>query len=447
MLIFNTLRYSFFPNLLHGVVNTISFILIIIFSLSIGINLSSNNIKSSSNVQRSRLSEIGREDQRLGNLGEEQVLGAKDINTSENEEIEDIPLFSNPFTGETVDEVYIKSNNFTPIAVMIDNSSPAHYVQQNVNKADIVYEGLTEWGITRLMGIYYSPIKEGEDLKIMPVRSIRTNFLDNLQEYNNILIYHVGGANTPNNQETNAVGRILDKKIKSIYYYKGMLYPFYSEEYDPACTNTNIPDYSCKYRTISQLQQVAINNNLEQYNWELDYEYDFLWKYRKIGQSKYFGQSRKGTFQNISYTFSGFSTEEYRAVWQYDSQRKVYLRFTPQNQPRIDQSNNTQIYTENLLVLEKPHKLAVDELHRSVTESNGIGIGHYLSNGEVVEIFWAKKCNECRTRFYYRAESLRNNGGRTITNFDELYPENEIIMNPGKTWVSIINQDQEIEYN
>jgi len=65
-----------------------------------------------------------------------------------------------------------------PLAVMIENS-PAARPQSGLNDACVVYEAITEGGITRFMAIYL----HGAPAVIGPVRSARPHFLNLAREY------------------------------------------------------------------------------------------------------------------------------------------------------------------------------------------------------------------------------------------------------------------------
>ena len=62
--------------------------------------------------------------------------------------------------------------NDLPVAVMIDNAVAAR-PQIGLDRAEIVYEALVEYGITRFMGVYW---RNDADV-IEPVRSARTQYL------------------------------------------------------------------------------------------------------------------------------------------------------------------------------------------------------------------------------------------------------------------------------
>ena len=63
----------------------------------------------------------------------------------------------NPLTGEPLDEAYV---NRRPVAVMLTNLKGA-LPQLGVAQADILYECITEGGITRMLGVWQDPSETG----------------------------------------------------------------------------------------------------------------------------------------------------------------------------------------------------------------------------------------------------------------------------------------------
>ena len=76
-----------------------------------------------------------------------------------------------------------------PIAVMINNLKIAH-PQSGLTNADIIYEAVTEGGITRLMALY-SDIEKID--KVAPVRSARDVFIEMMLPLNAIYV-HIGSS-------------------------------------------------------------------------------------------------------------------------------------------------------------------------------------------------------------------------------------------------------------
>lgn len=80
------------------------------------------------------------------------------------------------------------SDDRRPFAVMIDNH-PVAWPQSGIDRAEYVFEILTEGGITRLMAVF----RGAEAEEIGPVRSARPYFLEFAKEYDAVYA-HVGGS-------------------------------------------------------------------------------------------------------------------------------------------------------------------------------------------------------------------------------------------------------------
>ena len=70
---------------------------------------------------------------------------------------------------------------YRPLAVMIGNHTEAR-PQSGLSSADVVYEGIVEYGITRFMGVFYCGIA-AKTVNLAPVRSARVPYLPWVLEY------------------------------------------------------------------------------------------------------------------------------------------------------------------------------------------------------------------------------------------------------------------------
>lgn len=349
-----------------------------------------------------------------------------DTNANPDTSITPVPTpitYQNPFNGTAISENDFISLKNRPMAVMIDNSPQGRVNQHNLNKADIIYEALVEGGYTRFMPIYYS---DQSDFRVMPVRSTRQVFLDNLTEYNDILIYHVGGANTPNEPRTDAVNRIIRDKIKSIYYYAGNLWKLYNELYDPGCaSNPGIPGYSCKYRMTHDLYQKADEAGYQSEQWEKDRVYAWAWNF---DQNHYTQSDKEAT--KINYNFA--ANRGFDAEWNYDESTRSYLRVIDKK-PLIDKATNEQVRTNTIIVQKIKYRLNVDDQQRVIAFTEGNGEAYIFMNGKAYEVEWKKLCNasdpkQCRTRYYEKSS------------------EKEFVFAPGKIWVSVTRDLEPVTY-
>jgi len=110
-----------------------------------------------------------------------------DISTPGGDENNKPTLYTNPLTGEQSEDDYTATHR--PIGVMINNAKVA-LPQYGIDDADITYEALTEYGITRMLCLY-SDYRNVE--KIGSVRSSRPHFIKFAASHNAIY-FHFGGS-------------------------------------------------------------------------------------------------------------------------------------------------------------------------------------------------------------------------------------------------------------
>jgi hypothetical protein len=342
---------------------------------------------------------------------------------SEGVSIPTVKMIQNPFNGTLMEEEALNALPNRPLAIMMDNSVPARQVQMNLNRADMVYEGLVEAGITRFMGIYYS---DQSDFKVMPIRSVRMLYLDNLTEYNDILLYHVGGANTPESPKTDALNRLIRDKVKSVFYYAGNLWQSYNELYDADCAkNPGIPGYSCKYRFTGELWKKATDAGYQKVKWEPENKFAWGWKFNAdIKES-----DKPAT--TIAYNFA--ANKGFDADWTYDNLTNKYLRKIDKKE-LIDHATNEQVWANTIVVQKIKYQLNVDDKQRVISTTDGTGEAYIFMKGKAYEVTWKKTCDpvkpkECRTRYYNKDDN------------------SEFTFAPGKIWVSITRTQEKVTYN
>jgi hypothetical protein len=103
-----------------------------------------------------------------------------------------------------------------PLIVMVENSVEAR-PHSGMVKADAVYEAVAEGGVTRFMPVFYCAA-QAKDVKVAPVRSVRTYFIDWASEYGETPLFgHVGGANCSADKIGTGYGPCkTDKKAQAI---------------------------------------------------------------------------------------------------------------------------------------------------------------------------------------------------------------------------------------
>ncbi len=102
------------------------------------------------------------------------------------EVVSQAPKFAvNPLTG--VENLSPDKLNTRPVAVMVNNLTPAQKVQTGLDSADIVYETYVEAGITRLLAVYKDISKVGQ---IGTIRSARYSYVDLANGHDAVYIHH-----------------------------------------------------------------------------------------------------------------------------------------------------------------------------------------------------------------------------------------------------------------
>lgn len=284
-----------------------------------------------------------------------------------------------------------------PMAIMINNIKSS-LPQYGISSADILYEIVTEGGITRMMAIYgdYTKIPN-----VCSVRSCRYYFPIFAQGYD--AVYFCFGAN-----ET--LGYPTLKRI-GIDYFDGKTYgtklfdrdqerrKTYALEHTGYVKGPNIPSVlkSEKVRTdlLDEMNKTAFN-------------------FISDGTAK--APSKKScTKVNVQFSYQYYST------FKYDKKKDVYYKSHSGNAHK-DSATGKQLSFTNLFILQT-------DIHnyknQSIMEVDWKGgDGYYVSHGAVCEIKWEKK-SEASSIVYYDKETGE-----------------ELKVNPGKSYIAVAKKGQ-----
>ena len=282
-----------------------------------------------------------------------------------------------------------------PVAVMINNHSAAR-PQSGLNSADIVYETLTESGITRYLAIFWSQVPD----KVGPIRSARQYFLELLNPYDPLYIYD-GCANT-NNPKTDACGNLYTYNIKKIAtigawrFNDGRRYAPHNE-----------------YSSLISAWDYA-----EKMNWG-SFSTIETWKFKSDAPVEERGEKSK---VNIVFHTRINNSGMYDVIWTYDAKTNSYLKETGKKID-IDQEMNTQVYAKSLVIQEVNMHPAYDDAGRIIQDIIGEGKAVFLMDGKIFDGTWKKATRLDRTTYF-------DNEG------------NEVQFNRGRVWISILARSE-----
>lgn len=313
---------------------------------------------------------------------EEEIIGFEEIEKQEEIEQEDPNKIVSPLDGL---KYFPEELSKRPVAVSIDNHPAARW-QAGLKDAEIIYEFQVEFPYTRYLAIFLA--KEPE--RVGPVRSARPYIIYYAMENDGVFV-HVGGSEDAFAE----IKRLGVAEVDGLY--SGAMWRYND-------TGKFAPHNM--YTTLSSIRNEAERKgfrnegNFEKYNFNE----------KSVLLSKQFEVS---TAKKINITYNKENTTDYV----FDDETNHYLRFKDKEK-HLDELDNKQLTAKNIIVLEAP-KSVLDNVGRLYLETIGTGKGIYCTEGEAIEIDWNKDSEKDRTKFYIGNE--------------------ELILNPGNTWIQIVD--------
>lgn len=278
--------------------------------------------------------------------------------------------------------------NLYPVAIMVENAADS-WPQTGLEKANLVWEAITEGSIPRLVAIYAN---DEEIEKIGPVRSARPYYLDWVEPYQPLYM-HVGGS-------PEAL-----KKIRSSEYNLIDLDQFFNWEYYWRDKWRYAPHNV--YTSSELIKQALTDKNLTE---PVDYQ---SWKYKKDLEF----DKRPEQVNNIKINFAD---RYYNIEWQYNRDENNYIRY--QDGEIHKMSDGQWIKTRNIIV-QIGSMAVLDSVGRKRIDTLGEDNAWIYRDGEKIDAIWKKDTIKDVLKYF------DNNG-------------NEIEFNGGTTWVEVIpNQD------
>ena len=292
-------------------------------------------------------------------------------------------------------QIIDEDSNSRPITVMINTHHDA-LPQSGLQDAYLVYEIMTEGGITRTMAVY----KDAKTAKIGAIRSSRHYFLDYALE-NDAIYVHFGWS-------PYAEQDIYSLGINNV---NGMVDSGFWRD-----TNLNRDYEHTAFTNIEKISKTAKNRGYRNTS-----DKDTLLKY-SIDEIDLSLKEGAILANEVVIDYSYYHTTSYV----YDEVNKVYKR-SLSGIKNVDLVTNKQ-YTAKNIITYKVENYTLDKKGRQDLKNIGSGEGYYISNGYAVPITWEKKTREGQTVYRY-------------------LDGKEIVVNDGNTFIQIqpINQKLEIK--
>lgn len=295
-------------------------------------------------------------------------------------------------TGELTppEGLFERRSPFTrrPFAFAIENTPQAR-PQYGLSRARVVYEILTEGGVTRLLAVF-DPQTQG---RVGPIRSARPYFVLKAFEHDAVLV-HSGGS------------------VESYAYIRELAVDHIDEQRN--------------FRPFERTRDRRPPHNLYALFPSLLEEAQRLGLARPVRSATFSvlppGETLEGKRApqvEIRYT------RDYRVQFTYDPERRTYFRFI-NGEPHRDGETRAQLSCGTVIVQITEHKVK-DEEGRIEIRFIGKGSGWMFLEGKAIPITWEKKNMRDKTRFY-------------------LPDGREAKVAPGSVWIEVIDSQEKVVF-
>lgn len=297
-------------------------------------------------------------------------------------------------TGEWIPEDAVEKR---PFAVMLNNIKAAN-PQSGIGQADILYEALTEAGITRFLALFS---KIGEDTpaaeRLGSVRSARHYFVSIADEYDAIFVHY--GETTYATKKMKALG---------IDHITGMYGVGVSSFYR---------DNTIKAPHNAFASLAGIRKAVEKAKFRTEYEEGYE---AHFSFNKEFTVPQDGT--GAVYVTVDFS-DYMKPYFVYDEALGKYRRYQFGSE-HIDYNLNEQLLFDNLIIWLVDQSNIDKNGYQTMAIEEAEGTGYYITAGKLQPITW-KKSEKARFMRFYSADGQA------------------LVLNPGKTYVAVFPQRRE----
>lgn len=290
-------------------------------------------------------------------------------------------------TGEWIKKKLAKQR---PVSCMIGNTESA-LPQYGIGQAQVIFEAPVEGGLTRLMGIFEN-YKEIE--KLGSVRSSRLYYAYYSMGFDAIYLHY--------GQASYAQGFLESGQIDDL---NGLEY-----EVDKAVIYRDTAK-KAPHNAYATGKGLAAGIELKQY--ETKYQKGFEGHFQFAAEEEPVEPRGKNS-QDAVVVQPGYQAN--KPYFEYNPKDGLYYRYQ-YGARQIDGNDASQLAVKNILIQNSNVRTLDDKGYLEIAVT-GEGTGWYITGGKAAEITWKREEQFAPTK-YFDSEG------------------NEILLNPGKTWVCI----------
>ncbi|MCI9234155.1 MAG: DUF3048 domain-containing protein [Bacilli bacterium] len=276
-----------------------------------------------------------------------------------------------------------------PYAIMINNNQAAWKNHSGINDAYLVYEIITEGGITRMMALF----KDKDTERIGSVRSARHYFLDYALE-NDAIYIHFGWS--PKAQSD--ISNLGINNINGIYDNS-----FWRDR------TLGVAYEHTAFTSIALVKALA-----EKRNYTRDTNKELLFNY-SVEELNNNLKEDAIIANTVVIPYSKAHTTSY----QYNAETKRYMRYM-NDWAHTDGITKEQYSTKNIII-QKVENYSMDSYGRQDLKTIGSGSGYFVTNGYAVPISWSKENRSSQTKYtYLDGTEISLNDGNTFIQIEPI---------------------------
>lgn len=283
-------------------------------------------------------------------------------------------------------EITKKLNKHHVTSVMIENSPDAR-PQSGLYNAGVVFEAISEGGITRFNALFL----EAQPNYIGPIRSVRPYYVDLFLPFDPSFA-HVGGS-------AQGLAKVRELKVKDL------------DQFSNSGAYQRVSSRVAPHNVYSSIEALDKVSNERGFN-----ESTFTSWLRNKKEKP----AKKVTAGNINLSISG---PNYDVSYKYDKKSNSYAR-TMAGRPHTDERAKKQIKPK--VVIAAVMKYSTAGIY-SVYKTTGSGEVFIFQNGEVTKGTWTKSGSKSQFQFKDKAGNI-------------------IKLNPGKTWVTLMGSSGDVKF-
>jgi len=288
--------------------------------------------------------------------------------------------------------------NVRPIAIMVENSFAAR-PQSGLYLADVVFEVVDEYGITRFVAVYAS-----QDAGIVgPVRSSRPYYAEIAKSFDPV--YGFFGTYPQNYAYIQSLGMYTMSAMtdgSGLSNIVGLM-PYWRDSSRSKAIEHTALTSTVKIKEKSQAVGYPMEGNGIPFNYKGDAD-----------------EGCRGGVNNVYIDFGtpAYSPNGFNVNFKYDRASNSYLRYQG-GKAHVDHETGAIISVKNVVVLITDIEGPIDQYKHMNVRTTGSGQAFYFIDGNAVEGTWERGGVADAFRF------IDGSG-------------NEVALNAGNTWVSMV---------